>query len=69
MWNQKVILCLTLNVLHCFSFRITDYNDRHWQAFESNMREDSDFGSENQPDKKKRFDYESQKLSKEQIGN
>ena len=68
--SRKVLLFLILGAYSCTSFRITDINDHHWQALESNMVEEEDVGhGHGDPQvKNKRFDYDSQKLSKDQIG-
>ena len=71
MQSWKVVLFLySVFVFPCLSFRITDINDHHWQALETNMLEDEDLDQmiEQHEDKSKRYDYESQKLGKEQIG-
>ena len=70
MLSYEVLLVFTLCTISCFSFRITDINDHHWQAIESNMVEEEDVGhGHSDPEvKNKRFDYESQKLGKDQIG-
>ena len=70
MLSYEVLLFFTLCTISCTSFRINDINDHHWQAIESNMVEEEDVGhGHGHPEvKNKRFDYQSQKLGKDQIG-